>query len=89
MNATYFALRGGLEALQQVAEREPHPGNDHRPGLDAAQAVNALLERVGLRMSSRVNVPVLAASPETVTDQGWGLNFPDRAAGSALSVPNS
>src|SRR5882672_6706852 len=38
--------RSGLEAAQQIAEWESDPGNDHRPGFDAAVAVDALLERV-------------------------------------------
>ena len=34
-----------LQALDQVTERESQPRNDHRPGLDAPHAVDALLER--------------------------------------------
>ena len=34
-----------LDALQEVGEREADPGDDHRPGLDAAHPIDALLER--------------------------------------------
>src|SRR4029079_18929642 len=37
--------RRGLELLDQRAEREAGPGDYHRPGLDAAQAIDALFER--------------------------------------------
>ncbi len=46
--ADEFRLRGGFEPRQQVREREPHPGNDHRPGLDTPEAVDPLLERMRL-----------------------------------------
>jgi len=35
------ALR--LDRLQQLAQREAEPGDDHRPGLDATEAVDAFL----------------------------------------------
>ena len=45
VNFTYCGLRRRLEALDEVAERKSNPGNHHRPGFDAAHAVDALLER--------------------------------------------
>ena len=44
-----IGLRGGLESGEQVTQREPDPGHDHRPGLDAAQAVDPLLLRESLQ----------------------------------------
>ncbi len=41
------ALR--FDLLQQLREREPHPGNDHRPAFHAAHAIDALLERNALQ----------------------------------------
>ena len=41
-------LAGRLHALDDVPERDADPGDHHRPGLDAAHAVDALLERVWL-----------------------------------------
>src|SRR6266481_9103039 len=38
-------LRGRLDEIDQRAERKTDPGNDNRPALDAAVAVNALFER--------------------------------------------
>src|SRR5438309_6114858 len=37
--------RRRLDPAEEIAEREAEPRNDHRPGLDAAHAVDALLER--------------------------------------------
>ena len=37
-----------LGTLDHVGERKADPGDDHRPALDAAMAINALLEREGL-----------------------------------------
>ena len=42
-------LGGGLETGEQVTQREPDPGHDHRPCLDAAQAVDPLLLRKSLQ----------------------------------------
>ena len=43
-----YVLRLGcrLEPLQHRAERDPDPRDHHRPGFDAAQPIDALLERV-------------------------------------------
>ncbi len=38
--------RGRLDVPQERREREPEPGDDHRPGLDAAHAIDAFLQRV-------------------------------------------
>ena len=48
VNSTNFAFAVGSTALEQVAEREADPRNHHRPALDAAEPVDALLERVRL-----------------------------------------
>ena len=37
-----------LHTLDHIREREANPGDDHRPTLDTAMAINALLEREGL-----------------------------------------
>ena len=47
MNSTNFAREVGLKRRHEVPEREADPGNHHRPGFHAAQAVDTLLERVG------------------------------------------
>ena len=41
---TYLALADGLAELDQRAQREAAPRHDHRPGLDAAVTIDALLE---------------------------------------------
>jgi hypothetical protein len=40
-----LALAGRLDLGQQIGQRKAQPGDDHGPGLDAAQAVDALLLR--------------------------------------------
>ena len=40
--------RVGREALQQIAEREADPRNDHRPRFYATEAIDAVFQRVGL-----------------------------------------
>ncbi len=47
--ATYFAREVGSKRREDGAEREADPRDHHRPGLDAAQPVDALLERVRLQ----------------------------------------
>ncbi len=42
-------LAGGLEAGEQVRERETHPRHDQRPSLHAPEPIDALLERVRLQ----------------------------------------
>ena len=36
-------LRGGLEALEQIAQRKPYPRDHHRPRFHAAQAIHPFL----------------------------------------------
>src|SRR2546426_7415806 len=40
-----LGARRRLDPTEEIAEGEAEPGDDHRPGLDAAHAVDALLER--------------------------------------------
>ena len=56
-------LRCGLEALHEIGQREAHPRNDHGPRLDAAHAVDALLEREPLHDVFHVVGAGLAALP--------------------------
>ena len=44
---------GRLDLLDQRAERKADPGNDHRPGFDAAQTIDALFERAQLHQARR------------------------------------
>ena len=62
--------RARLQPLDEVAERESDPGDDHRPGLDAAQPIDALLERMRLQeVLERVAALALAFA---VDDHGPG-----------------
>src|SRR5262245_64110662 len=40
-----MSLGRRLDLLDQIRQRKPDPRNHHRPGLDAAMAIDALLER--------------------------------------------
>jgi hypothetical protein len=44
----FHALRARvrLDTPDQIAQRETHPGNHHRPGLDATQAIDTLFQWV-------------------------------------------
>src|SRR2546427_12347182 len=53
-------VAGGLQALDQVREREAQPGDHHRPRLDAAHAIDALLGREPLQQ--RIDVDNLWTS---------------------------
>ena len=68
-----FRIRGGLEPLQHVGQRDTHPGDDHGPGFDAAQPVDALLQLV---RPDDVLVAVGAGFHAfAVNDHGPGLRF--------------
>ena len=43
-----FGFAGGVGAFDDIGQRNTQPGNDHRPCLNAAQAVNALFKLRGL-----------------------------------------
>jgi hypothetical protein len=42
-------LRAGLDALEQLGQREADPRNDHRPALDAPESIDPFLESVELQ----------------------------------------
>ena len=48
LEAEVLGTRGGSVVLDQVVEREPYPWNHHRPALDAAQAIDTLLQLVAV-----------------------------------------
>ena len=69
---------------------EAHPGDHHRPALDAAQAVDALfLREPAFSRSSIIEPGGFFTSPSTSTVQGVVLSVWAFCAGSDLSVPNS
>ena len=81
-------------SARSAAARSPSgnaaPGDHHRPRLDAAQAVDALLERVGReQVLERPRGPASRPRRRRATDQGRGTRPPAWRAGSSLSVPNS
>ena len=66
-----LGVRRRLESLQEIAELETDPRDHHRPRLDAAVPIDALLERVRLQdVLERKRARLLAASPLTCTDHG-------------------
>src|SRR5262249_57503638 len=61
-----------LGTLDHIRKREANPGDHHRPTLDAAMAINALLEREGLdEIIERI---IGRLVDETVNLQGPGFS---------------
>ena len=63
----------GLDALDEIRQREPDPGDDHRPALDAAHAVDALLEGRGLDEILDRELARLSDHPVDLHRPGRGL----------------
>ena len=72
-----------------VREREADPGDHHRPTLDAAMAVNALLEREGLDEILERVIGRLGDKAVNLHVPGPGGESMGVLYGSLLSVPNS
>ena len=54
-------LRGGPESFQHGTQGDAHPGNHHRPRLDAAHAVDPLFELMGVDHVVEIEFPGLFA----------------------------
>ena len=82
--ATYFAPGWGGEFGQQIGQLDAAPGNDHRPGLDAAEAVDALFYgKAGKEVGEVVRTGLVG---EAVDGDGPGRGFQRAGIGGGVSL---